>query len=102
MTRPLRRLAGGIWYIMERTGGNGSSILAQCWPRVVANQYNMQHDVVITRVGMMLVSKPIGGTNVNLDISHDVVGMLAGYSGKRLCIMMVVCEASDGVQHIWP
>jgi hypothetical protein len=44
-------------------------------------------------VGMMLVSKPIGGTNVNLDISHGVVGMLAGYTGKRLCRMMVVCEA---------
>jgi hypothetical protein len=35
---------------MERTGKNSSSILAQRWPRVIANQYNMQHDVVITHV----------------------------------------------------
>ncbi len=86
---------------MERTGGNDASILAQRWPGIIANQYNMQYDIVITRVRMMLVSKPIGSTNVYFDVSHGLIHVLVTYTwaGKRCC-SVAAGKAYDGIPHI--
>jgi hypothetical protein len=45
----------------------------------------MQDNVVITHIGMLLVSEPIAGTNMNFDIPHSVFGLLATYIRKGCC-----------------
>jgi hypothetical protein len=71
--------------IIERAGGNTCSILTQCWPSIIANQDNVQDNVVITRIGMMPVSEPIAGTNVNFDVPYSVFALLATFIRKGSC-----------------
>jgi len=70
--------------VIQRTDGYGVSILAQYRASAIEDEYNVQYNVVITRVYMVLVGVPIAATNVELDITCDTFCCRTGMSGGKL------------------
>src|SRR5712692_3642648 len=78
--------------VIQRTDGYNLSILAQNRTDTIDNEHYMQYDVVITRVGMMLVSVPIAATDVELDIAGDALFCRVRVCGRKL---------KHGIANIW-
>ena len=60
------------------------SIVAHHRAGDIEDKYNMEYDVVITRVRMVLVSVPIAATYVKLDVTCDTFGWRTGMFERKL------------------